>query len=228
MARKILIVDDNAHIQTLLSDFLGSQGYVLDSAPDAWTASRLLAEFEPDLVLLDIMMPHKDGYQFLTELRKTSSLPVIMITVRQQEEDIIKGFDLGADDYITKPFKLRELLVRIRAVLRRSQRPAAENILSQGDLVLDSNRHEVSKSGEPIDLTPMEFFILETLMKQPGLLMKRVELAVLLAENGFAGSESTIKIHISNIRSKLQDSLDEPRYIETVFGLGYRFLEQPQ
>ncbi len=227
MTRKILIVDDNTSIQTLLTDFLGGQGYELACASDGFTALRMLPEFEPDLVLLDIMMPHKDGWQFITELRKSSALPVIMITARQQEEDVIKGFDLGADDYITKPFKLRELLVRVRAVLKRAQRQSASNAIIIGDITLDADRHLVTRAGETIDLTPTEFFILSALMQQPGRLLKRVELAVLLAEAGFAGSEATIKIHISNIRAKLQDSLDEPRYIETVFGLGYRFLESP-
>jgi DNA-binding response OmpR family regulator len=167
-----------------------------------------------------------DGYQFISHLRKESDVPVIMITAKQQETDIIRGFDAGADDYITKPFRLRELLVRMRAVIRRApQHTDDPPLLVIGDLALDQTKHEVRKKETVIDLTPLEFQILIMLMKSAGKVVKRADLAIHLMDIGYTGSEATLKIHIRNLRVKLGDDLDDPRYIETVFGIGYRFLE---
>ncbi len=226
MARKILVVDDTRNVRIMLTDFLVSQEFEVISASDGREALEALAEAKPDLVLLDIMMPNMDGYQFISQVRRVSDIPVIMITAKQLESDIIRGFDLGADDYITKPFRMRELLVRMRAVLRRSSSPETEiPVVIIGDLSLDLSRHEVKKQGEIIDLTPLEFQILEMLMTSAGRLVKRADLAMHLMEKGFTGSEATLKIHIRNLRQKLGDDLNQPKYIETVFGLGYRFLE---
>ncbi len=226
MARKVLVVDDTRNVQLMISDFLSNQDFEVLTASDGREALQTVHEAEPDLILLDIMMPNMDGYQFITQLRRESSTPVIMITAKQQEADIIRGFDLGADDYITKPFRLRELLVRMRAVLRRVV-PREENKprLVIGDITLDHGKHEVKKQEQVVELTPLEFQILEMLMKSAGRVIKRAELAIHLMENGFTGSESTLKIHIRNLRLKLGDDLGQPRYIETIFGIGYRFLE---
>lgn len=226
MKRKVLVVDDTPNVQVLLTDFLTGQNFEVISAQDGREALELVAQFHPDLILLDIMMPNMDGYQFISHLRKDSNIPVIMITAKQQEADVIRGFELGADDYITKPFRLRELLMRIRAVLRRAV-PQVETFahLEIGDITLDRNRYEVHKNGEPIDLTPLEFIILETLMESAGRVVRRAELAMQLMDNGYSGSETTLKIHIRNLRLKLGDDLNQPRYIETVFGVGYRFIE---
>ncbi len=210
----------------LLSDYLGAQDYEVLSASDGREALEITRQSNPDLILLDIMMPNMDGYQFISILRRKSSIPVIMITAKQQESDIIRGFELGADDYITKPFRLRELLVRMRAVLRRAvAKEAADPRLVIGDISLDTNRHEVKKQDQVIDLTPLEFLVLEMLMKSPGQVVRRAGLCMRLMENGYTGSESTLKIHIRNLRLKLGDDLDQPRYVETVFGVGYRFME---
>jgi len=226
MKRKILVVDDTKNVQLLLTDFLTSQDFDVLTASDGREALEVVHASDPDLILLDIMMPNMDGYQFITHLRRESSIPVIMITARQQEADIIHGFDLGADDYITKPFRLRELLVRMRAVLRRAgPRESDEAAILVGDLSLDRNKHEVKKQNLVIGLTPLEFQVLEILMQSPGQVVKRAELCMRLMENGYIGSESTLKIHIRNLRLKLDDDLNQPRYIETVFGIGYRFLE---
>ncbi len=226
MKRKILVVDDTKNVQLLLSDFLTSQDFNVLTASDGREALEVVHASHPDLILLDIMMPNLDGYQFISHLRHESSIPVIMITARQQEADIIHGFDLGADDYITKPFRLRELLVRMRAVLRRAgPRESDEAAILVGDLSLDRNKHEVKKQNLVIGLTPLEFQVLEILMQSPGQVVKRAELCMRLMENGYIGSESTLKIHIRNLRLKLDDDLNQPRYIETVFGIGYRFLE---
>jgi DNA-binding response OmpR family regulator len=227
MARKILVVDDTHNVQVMLRDFLSGQDFEVLEAYDGREALEVVGDASPDLILLDIMMPTMDGYQFITQLRRSSSTPVIMITAKQQEADIIKGFDLGADDYITKPFRLRELLVRMRAVLRRAgPQSGQENApLVVGDITLDASKHEVRKGGKPIDLTPLEFQILEMLLQAAGKVVKRVDMTMRLMETGYSGSEATLKIHIRNLRLKLEDDLNQPRYIETVFGVGYRFLE---
>ena len=226
MKRKILVVDDTRNVQVLLSDFLGGQDFEVLTAPDGREALELVREGEPDLVLLDIMMPNMDGYQFISHLRKESNTPVIMITAKQQEADIIRGFDLGADDYITKPFRLRELLVRMRAVLRRAAPREADQLsLTIGEISLDRSKHEVKVRGQQVDLTPLEFQVLEMLMQSPGQVIRRADLCMRLMENGYSGSESTLKIHIRNLRLKLEDDLNQPKYIETVFGVGYRFIE---
>lgn len=225
MARKILVVDDTRNIQLLISDFLTGQDYEVLTASEGREALEAVRQSTPDLVLLDIMMPNMDGYQFISQLRRESSIPVIMITAKQQEADIIKGFDLGADDYITKPFRLRELLVRMRAVMRRTTPLAGvESVLEINDLALDTARHELRQNHQAIELTPLEFQLIQRLMQSAGKVVKRVDLSMEMMENGYTGSESTIKIHIRNLRVKLGDDPDQPRYIETVFGIGYRFI----
>ncbi len=226
MTRKILVVDDTRNVQVLLSDFLGSQDFEVVTASDGREALEVVREAKPDLILLDIMMPNMDGYQFISQLRRTSSIPVIMITAKVQESDIIRGFDLGADDYLTKPFRLRELLVRMRAVLRRAApKQSDEQRLVIGDVTLDLGKHEVRRQDKVIDLTPLEFQVLESLMRSAGQVVRRADLSMRLMENGFSGSESTLKIHVRNLRLKLNDNPNQPKYIETVFGVGYRFLE---
>jgi DNA-binding response OmpR family regulator len=213
-------------VQALLSDFLLSQDFEVQTASDGSEALEAVRLWRPDLVLLDIMMPNMDGYQFITHLRREASLPVIMITAKQQEADIIRGFDLGADDYITKPFRMRELLVRMRAVLRRAAPcEVTEPCLVIGDISLDRGRHEVKRRGQVVELTPLEFQILEILMQSAGQVVRRAEMCMRLMEQGYTGSEATLKIHIRNLRLKLEDDPNQPQVIETVFGVGYRFLE---
>lgn len=226
MKRKLLVVDDTRNVQLLLSDFLEGQNFEVLTASNGREAMALVHTTQPDLILLDIMMPLMDGYQFISQLRKESSTPVIMITAKQQEVDIIRGFELGADDYITKPFRLRELLMRIRAVMRRAGTLEAKSEpIVIADLSLDPNRHEVRKAGQVIDLTPLEFLVLQALMQSAGQVIRHASLSMHLIENGYSGSESTLKIHIRNLRQKLEDDLNQPKYIETVFGIGYRFVE---
>ncbi len=228
MPRKILVVDDTRNVQLMLEDFLTSQDFAVLTASDGREALERTRQERPDLILLDIMMPNMDGYQFISQLRRESALPVIMITAKQQEADLVRGFELGADDYITKPFRMRELLMRMRAVLRRAAPPPAqEQTLRVGNLLLDRSRHEVRQAEQTVELTPLEFQILEILMQAPGEVIRRADLAMRLMENGYTGSEATLKIHIRNLRLKLDDDLTQPRYIETVFGVGYRLLETP-
>jgi DNA-binding response OmpR family regulator len=225
MLRTILVVDDTKNVQVLLSDFLGSQGFEILTTSDGREALEILRTHTPDLILLDIMMPNMDGYQFISQLRRTSNIPVIMITAKQQEADVIRGFDLGADDYITKPFRLRELLVRMRAVLRRAAPKETDPLnLIIGAISLDRGKHEVKKHNQVVELTPLEFQVLEILMQSAGQVVKRADLCMHLMENGYSGSETTLKIHVHNLRMKLDDDLNQSQYIETVFGVGYRFM----
>ena len=220
------MVDDTRNVQLMLQEYLQNQGFEILLAYDGVEAMEIFHAGGIDLILLDIMMPNMDGYQFISKLRSESSIPVIMITAKQQEADVVRGFELGADDYITKPFRLRELLMRIRAVMRRvavSDRVLA--VMKVQNLTLDRSRHEVRMDDELIDLTPLEFVFLTLLMESAGKVVRRQEISLRLMDNGFAGSEATIKIHIRNLRQKLGDDLAEPTYIETVFGVGYRFLE---
>lgn len=227
MKRKILVVDDTKNVQILLTDFLTSQDFEVFTASDGLNAMQVLKEQPVDLILLDIMMPNMDGYQFINRLRRESQTPVIMITAKQQEADLVRGFDLGTDDYLTKPFRMRELLVRIRAVLRRAEvQIAQDEPLQVGELVLDRGRHSVTVAGQPVDLTPLEFQILEILLLAGGQVVNRAALSTHLIELGYTGSEATIKIHIRNIRNKIEKDPNDPQWIETVFGIGYRMRTQ--
>ena len=226
MTRKILVVDDTRNVQVMLQEYLQSQSFEVLLAADGREALEMFHYQAPDLILLDVMMPNMDGFQFLSRLRAESDVPVIMITAKQQEVDIVHGFELGADDYITKPFRLRELLMRIRAVMRRVSLPEGETPnLTVGDITLNRDKHEVLKQGETIDLTPVEFYLLEMLMNYAGKVVRHAQMSLYLIDHGFAGSETTLKIHIRNLRLKLKDDLAHPRYIETVFGVGYRFID---
>ena len=221
----MLVVDDTRNVQLMLEEFLENQNFEVVLAYDGVEAFEVLHEGGVDLILLDIMMPNMDGYQFISKLRTESSLPVIMITAKQQEADVIRGFELGADDYVTKPFRLRELLMRIRAVMRRTAVGEEDApVLAVQNLTLDKARHEVRKDGQLIDLTPLEFTLLTRMLESAGKVVRRQDVSAWLMDNGFAGSEATIKIHIRNLRQKLGDDLAEPIYIETVFGVGYRFI----
>lgn len=220
------MVDDTRNVQLMLQEYLQNQGFEILLAYDGVEAMEIFHAGGIDLILLDIMMPNMDGYQFISKLRSESSIPVIMITAKQQEADVVRGFELGADDYITKPFRLRELLMRIRAIMRRATvSDKALAVMKVQNLSLDRSRHEVRMDDELIDLTPLEFALLTLLMESAGKVVRRQEISLRLMDNGFAGSEATIKIHIRNLRQKLGDDLAEPTYIETVFGVGYRFLE---
>lgn len=223
MTRKVLVVDDTKNVQILLTDFLSGQGFAVFTAGDGREALETVKQENPDIILLDIMMPNMDGYQFISYLRRESDVPVIMITAKQQEADLIRGFDLGADDYITKPFRMRELLVRMRAVLRRAaQKESSEPVLEYNDLILDRSKHEVRIKDKPVELTPLEFQLLEILMESSGQVVQRAAFCTRLIEHGFSGSEATLKIHIRNLRMKIEENPEDPRYVETVFGIGYR------
>ncbi len=223
MGTTILVVDDKANTRQLLYEYLTEQGFKVISATNGQEAIYSARHHHPDLILLDIMMPKMDGYQFLRQYRQESQTPVIIITAREEETDVILGLELGADDYIIKPFRLRELVARIHAILRREERASNnEKPLSVGDLYLDPASHTVAIKNKPISLTPIEFDLLMTFMRSPGQVFTRAQLIEHLMDSGFSGLDVTLNVHIRNLRTKIETNPSQPKYIETVFGVGYR------
>ncbi|MHB1319278.1 MAG: response regulator [Anaerolineae bacterium] len=226
MSRTILVVDDEARMRALLEAYLNGRGYRVLTAADGLEALQVAGRSHPDLVVLDVMMPRMDGIDFLKAYRRTSEAPIIMLTARVEEADTVLGLELGADDYVTKPFSPRELEARIRAVLRRAEGPDREpEVLRAGEIVLDRDAHTVEVAGAPVDLTPSEFALLATLMSEPGRVHSRAALLSETQGDAYPGYERTIDVHISHLRSKIEQDPANPHYIETVYGVGYRFVE---
>jgi two-component system, OmpR family, alkaline phosphatase synthesis response regulator PhoP len=224
MNRTILVVDDKARLRTMVKDYLEAQGYRVLTAESGGKALWVARNDKPDLILLDIMMSEMDGYEFIRAYRKEASTPVIMVTAKIEETDKVVGLELGADDYITKPFGMAELVARIRAVLRRSEaQPGDPELLRVREIVLDKGGHTVRAGGKLIDLTPSEFTMLAVLMAQPGHVFSRAELLAKVQGDMYEGVERTVDVHIRNLRTKLESDPSDPIYIQTVFGVGYRF-----
>jgi DNA-binding response OmpR family regulator len=226
MSNTILVVDDQSSVRQLLQEYLSSQGFKVITATDGHEALYTARHQRPDLILLDIMMPKMNGYQFLRIFRQECPIPVIIITAREEETDAVAGLDLGADDYVTKPFRMRELIARINAVLRRMEEsPEKNQVLRSGDVVLDQSRHSISVNGKAVTLTPIEFDLLAVLMHSPGQVFTRTQLVEHLGNSGFTGLDRTLNVHIRNLRTKIEINPSTPQIIETVFGVGYRFHE---
>ena len=225
--KTILVVDDKANVRMLLREYLTEQGYRVVTADNGRTALFVAREEKPDLILLDIMMPEMNGTDFMRIYRKEANSPIILLTAKLEETDKVLGLELGADDYITKPFGMRELLARVRAVLRRvSQDEPEQQLLQVADVVLDVNGRRVTIAGEDVDLTPSEFDLLAILMANPGRAFSRVDLVEQLQGIALEGAEKTINVHIRNLRQKIEPDPANPRYVETVFGIGYRFCKE--
>ncbi len=217
----LLIADDAASVRTLVQDYFEAQGFTAVAAEDGTGALAKARELRPDLLVLDVMMPGLDGFEIVRQLR--GEIPIILLTARVEEIDRVLGLELGADDYVTKPFSLHELGARVRAVLRRSQRdPPAAAVLREGEVVLDQTRHRVEVDVQEISLTPSEFTVLETLMVTPGRVFSRAQLLDALG-SGESGSERTVDVHVRNLRAKIEADPSAPAYVQTVFGVGYRF-----
>jgi DNA-binding response OmpR family regulator len=227
MAHKILVVDDEKRLVSLIEAYLAQAGFRVLTASNGQEALLLAREEQPDLILLDIMMPEMDGYEFMRIHHRDQYTPVIFITAKVDEDDKVLGLELGADDYITKPFRPRELLARVRAVLRRAgeTEPKAK-ILRRADITLDLGGHTVQLGEKYIDLTPSEFDILATLMTSPGRVYSRLDLLDRIQGTRYEGYERTIDVHIKNLRAKIEETPRSPRYIETVYGVGYRFTRE--
>ena len=225
--KTILVVDDKANVRMLLREYLTEQGYRVVTADNGRTALFVAREEKPDLILLDIMMPEMNGTDFMRIYRKEANSPIILLTAKLEETDKVLGLELGADDYITKPFGMRELLARVRAVLRRvSQDEPEQQLLQVADVVLDVNGRRVTIAGEDVDLTPSEFDLLAILMANPGRAFSRLDLVEQLQGIALEGAEKTINVHIRNLRQKIEPDPANPRYVETVFGIGYRFCKE--
>ena len=222
---KILIVDDDQNICELLRLYTEKEGYTVAIAHDGRKAVEVFDQESPDIILLDIMLPEQDGFQVCREIRKKSQCPIIMLTAKGEVEDRIIGLELGADDYLIKPFSPRELVARVRALLRRAHtesEPALE-VLDFGDLTIDISGHKVMVEGKEVDLTASEFKLLTTLARYPGRVYTRMELVEKVLGYDFEGYERTIDSHVKNLRAKLGDDPRNPRWLYTVHGVGYRF-----
>ncbi len=225
MAQTILVVDDKTSIRILVRDYLSEQGYYVVTAQNGREALIIAQQQRPDLILLDIMMPELDGYEFVRHYRREHETPIIMLTAKLEETDKVLGLELGADDYITKPFAMRELLARIRAVLRRTsgqRNQSTHKILQAGDISLDESSRQVQVSDQYISLTPSEFDLLAIFLANPGRVFSRGDLLERLQGPLAEGSERTIDVHIRNLRNKIETDPRNPSYVETVFGIGYR------
>jgi two-component system alkaline phosphatase synthesis response regulator PhoP len=230
-AGTILVVDDEPGIVTIVRDYLDRAGFRVLTAGDGETALRLARTERPSLVLLDLMLPGFDGLDVTRALRQdpaTGGLPLIMLTARVDESDRVAGLELGADDYITKPFSPREVVARVRAVLRRAEGPPTYNgVLRVGDLAIDLQKRTVRRGDTPIELTATEFDLLATLARQPGRPFTRAQLVDLVYGDDFDGYDRTVDAHVKNIRRKIEPDPREPRYVQMVYGVGYRFAEPP-
>ncbi len=225
MSKTILVVDDKTNVRTLVREYLTEQGFRVVTAENGQTALYAARQEKPDLILLDIMMPEMDGFEFIRAYRKESDKPIILLTAKLEESDKVIGLELGADDYITKPFGMRELVARIHSVLRRAgQIPHPSSRLQIGDILLDRESHSVTVAEQPVHLTPSEFDLLALLMNSPGRVFTRLDLLEDLQGTSFEGVARTIDVHIRNLRTKIESDPANPRYVETVFGVGYRFI----
>jgi len=226
MAKKILVVEDEKKLVTILKGYLEQAGFTVVTASDGQQALTVFRHEKPALVLLDLNLPELDGLDVCRALRKESNVPIIMVTARVEEADRLIGLELGADDYIPKPFSPREVVARVRAVLRRAEgEPARAETLVAGDLKLDLTKHSVRLKDREIELTPTEFDLLAVLMQNPGRAFTRLQLLDRVQGEAFDGYERTIDAHIKNLRQKIERDPKNPRYILTVFGVGYKFAE---
>jgi len=224
MAQKILVVDDEPEIVKLVRAYLERAGFIVVTAYEGQQALAVFRHERPNLVVLDLNLPGMDGLDVCRALRRDSNVPIIMLTARLEETDRLIGLELGADDYVLKPFSPREIAARVRAVLRRTEgTPVRPEVISTGGVTVDLTRRMATVNGQPLDLTTMEFDLLALLVEHPGQVFSRLQLLDQVQGGAYAGYERTIDVHVKNLRKKLGDDPQNPRYIETVRGVGYRF-----
>ncbi len=227
LSKKILVVDDEPEIVKLVRAYLEQAGFSVVTAAEGQEALAVFRHEHPNLVILDLNLPGMDGLDVCRALRRTSDVPIIMLTARIEETDRLIGLELGADDYVVKPFSPREIVARTRAVLRRAEgEPVSPDILNSGDLSLDLIRRTATLAEEVLDLTTMEFDLLTLLVMHPGQVFTRIQLLERLQEHAYLGYERTIDVHIKNLRKKLRDDHKNPHFIGTVRGVGYHFVEE--
>ena len=224
---KILVVDDEEKIAEVVKSYLEKSGFKVYCAYNGNEALELFDKINPRLVVLDLMLPDISGEEICRTIRKKSRVPIIMLTARVEEESILNGLGIGADDYVTKPFSPRQLIARVIAILRRSEDGIMplSNVMSfnNGELLIDSIRHEIKKDGQPVNLTPNEYKILMALIKYPQKAFTRDELVCLVLGEDYEGYDRTIDTHVKNLRQKIEPDVRTPRYILTVYGVGYKF-----
>lgn len=227
MRDKVLIIEDEANIRGNVAEFLTEEGFETVLAKDGEEGLHLFYETKPDLVILDLMLPKVDGLEVCKRIRQSHRTPIIMVTARGEEIDKLLGLELGADDYMTKPFSLRELKARIKAVLRRikyaEEKENGDEKWTFGELEISPDRREVRLSGKPVDLTPSEYAILITLSQNVGRPYSRLQLLNATLGESYAGYERAIDTHVSNLRKKIEPNPQKPVFILTVYGLGYKF-----
>ena len=221
----ILVVDDEPKITRLVRDYLESAGFTVVTAADGQEALMRVRTERPDLVVLDLGLPQLDGLDVTRRLRRESDLPIIMLTARDDETDKLIGLELGADDYVTKPFSPRELVARVRAVLRRRDRDGSDDQLRAGALTLDVPRMRLEVDGRAVDLTATEFSLLAAMARQPGRVFTRSQLLDAIHGVAFESYERAIDAHVKNIRRKVEPDPHDPRYLLTVYGVGYRLTD---
>lgn len=222
---RVLVVDDEPIVREVLGRYLEREGYDVGVAADGQEAIERFAAAPPDLVVLDLMMPKLDGAGVLDWIRRRAQTPVIMLTARGEETDRVVGLEMGADDYVTKPFSPREVTARIRAVLRRSGNGSTEpdGLIEHGDLEIDPWARRASLGGEALSLTPKEFDLLHHLASRPGVVFSRLDLLEDLWDFAFDGDPSTVTVHVRRLREKIEENPSHPRHLVTVWGAGYRF-----
>lgn len=226
--RRVLVVDDESSIREVLAHYLEAAGFAVIEAPDGATALRLSDASPPDLVVLDVMLPGIDGMEVCRRLRAQSAIPILMLTAKTEEEDKLAGFGIGADDYVTKPFSPREVVVRVQALLRRVEAlsvPAMvlDDTLRIGDLVIRPQLRQVEREGASLDLTAKEFDLLRFLAEHPRQVFSRQQLLDQVWDIGYYGDASTVTVHICRLREKLEVDATRPRHLRTVWGVGYKF-----
>ncbi|MBG9567118.1 response regulator transcription factor [Brevibacillus agri] len=224
MSSTILIVDDEPQVLEILSSYLKKDGYHVITAESGKEAIELALTYPIGLLVLDLMLPDISGEEVCKEIRKHSRVPILMLTAKSGEADRIKGLELGADDYLVKPFSPRELVARVRAILRRSgEYQSLSDLIQIGELTISLTDKTVTKNGIPVELTPNEFRLLTTLIRHPGRTWSREELVTEVLGLDFHGSDRTIDTHVKNLRQKIEADPKQPVYVKTVYGLGYRF-----
>jgi two-component system, OmpR family, phosphate regulon response regulator OmpR len=235
MGKRVLIIDDDNKLRKLLKEYLEGAGFEVYGLADGSSMMKTIAEESPDMIILDIMLPKKNGLELLKEVRQKSGIPVIMLTARGEEADRVIGLELGADDYLPKPFSPRELMARINAVLRRATPEGKsgtagdeEMLLRVGDLVLNKARQILVREGDEIPLSSTEYRLLKVLMENPNRVLSRDQLMNLARGKDFMAFDRSIDVHVSKLRAKLETDSRAPRYIKTIWGTGYMLVDSPR
>jgi DNA-binding response OmpR family regulator len=222
----VLIVDDDVKLVQLLRTYFDKDGFLSYTANNGLDALQIVREKKPDIMVLDLMLPGLDGWDVCRKIRHDNDIPIIMLTARDEESDRLIGLEIGADDYVTKPFSPKEVVVRAKVILRRTHKNVVrQEAITRGSLVIDLERHQVLQAGQAVELTPTEFKLLELLAANAGKVFSRLQLVEQTQGYSFEGYERTIDAHVKNLRRKLEMNPKEPQYILTVYGMGYKFVD---